>query len=313
MTTSLDISRRRLLTAAGALGATGVLSASRVLAREIRGEVLIERRYVDCRYGQLHVHVARPLNPARQTRNPIMCFHPSPASGWYYRDLIADLGQDRLAMAADTPGYGESDRPPEIPEMSGYSGAMGDALDNLSFGGDANYAKVDLLGYHTGCTIAVDLAIERPELIRKLCLVAVPYYTSEERQQEMLNRQDRSPYTEAGTRVADLWDGTVKRRAEGVTLEQAIKIFQERMRGGDKEWWAYVSVFTYPSTERYPMVTQPMALLNPHGVLYDETLAAARDTPNATLVDLPELSHGVFSVGSHVIAHEARAFLDAPA
>ncbi len=304
-------SRRQILMSAAAVSASSALSLSPAHAREVRGDVTIERRYVTCRYGQLHVHIARPSNPAQQTQNPILCFHPSPASGWYYRDLIADLGRDRVAIAVDTPGYGESDRPPEVPEMSGYSGAMADALEALDYGGDKNYAKVDLLGYHTGCLIAVDLAIERPDLVRKLCLVAVPYYDSDAQQQEMLNRQNRMPYTEDGTRVFEMWDNTVKRRAEGVSLEQAIKIFQERLRGGDTEWWAYESVFTYPSAERFPLVTQPMALLNPHGVLYEETLAAAKAVPSATLVDLPQLSHGVFSVGSPIIAEETRKVLDA--
>lgn len=309
MTDTAHLSRRGLIASAAAvLGVHGVSPAS---AREQRGDVLIERRYVNCRYGQLHLHIARPINPAKQTKNPILCLHPSPASGWYYRDLIADLGKDRLAIAADTPGYGESDRPTAVPEMTGYSGAMADALDELSFGQNENYLQVDLLGYHTGCIIAVDLAIERPDLVRKLCLVAVPYYDSEDRQQEMLARQNREPYSEEGTRVTELWNGTVQRRAEGVTFEQAVKHFQERMRAGDEEWWAYQSVFTYPSVERFPMVTQPMAFLNPHGVLYDETLGAARDNPNATLIDLPQLDHGVFSVGSDIVADAARGFLDA--
>lgn len=306
-------SRRTVLFTAGAGLACTISPVATLVARETRSDVIIERHYVNCRFGQLHVHSARPKNPAQQTQNPILCFHPSPASGWYYRDMIANLGQDRLAMAVDTPGYGESDRPPVVPKMSDYSGAMADAIKAMDFGGDKNYAKVDLLGYHTGCIIAVDLAIEYPDIVRRLCLVAVPYYESEERQKEMLARQNRAPYTEEGERVFELWSNTVKRRAEGVSLEQAIKIFQERMRGGDKEWWAYQSVFTYPSKERFPMVTQPMAFLNPHGVLYDETLAAARDNPDATLVDLPQLSHGVFSVGSDIIAEETRKVLDGPA
>ncbi|NKB44879.1 MAG: alpha/beta fold hydrolase [Alphaproteobacteria bacterium] len=305
------LSRRSLLLAATAGSASSILLGRASNAREERGDVVIERRYVNCRYGQVHIHIARPLNPAHQTQNPILCFHPSPASGWYYRDLIADLGKDRIAMAVDTPGYGESDRPPSIPEMSGYSGAMADALEAMDYGEGKNYAKVDLLGYHTGCLIAVDLAIERPDLIRRLCLVAVPYYDNAEKQQEMLARQNRAAYTEDGERVFEMWNNSVKRRSEGVTLDQAIKIFQERMRAGDTEWWAYQSVFTYPSVERFPMITQPMALLNPHGVLYDETLDAARDNPGATLIDLPQLDHGVFAVGSNIIAEETRKVLDA--
>ena len=271
--------------------------------------VMRKRQYVDCRYGQLHIQVAEPKDTARAVKNAILCMHPSPASGRYYLDLIGDLGKDRIAMAADTPGYGESDRPPnKPPPMEGYSGAFADALENLGYGKSGK--KADLLGYHTGCLIAVDLAIRRPDLIRKLVLVAVPYYDSVERQQKQLAGLDRRPYGEEPDKVVQIWDVTVKRRAKGVTLEQSIDQFLERMRPGDKEWWAYEAVFSYDSKNRFPLITQPTALLNPHGVLYKETLAAAPMIKGAKLVDLPELDHGVFSVGSHVIARETRKFLD---
>lgn len=290
----------------------GAVAATMIAPRIAQGQTVvnIQRQYAPCRYGQLHMHVASPKDAAKATRNPILCMHPSPASGRYYLDLIRDLGADRIAMAADTPGYGESDRPPNAPPpMEGYAGAFADALESLGYG--ANGKKIDLLGYHTGCIIAVDLAIRRPDLIRRLCLVAVPYYANIDRQQKLLAGLDRRPYSEEPDRVVEMWDNTIKKRAKGVTLEQAIDTFLERMRPGDKEWWAYEAVFSYDSKARFPLITQPTALLNPHGVLYKETLAAAPVIPNATLVDLPELTHGVFSVGSHVIAREARKFLDA--
>jgi pimeloyl-ACP methyl ester carboxylesterase len=300
----LDLSRRRLLSAAAV--------ACLALPVTTRSEtfVSLKRRYVDCRYGQLHLHVAEPVAPASPTRSPILCLHPSPASGRYYLDLLRDLGRDRVAMACDTPGYGESDRPPAPAPMEGYSGAIADGLDNLGYGENAKGRKVDLLGYHTGCLIAVDLAIRRPDLIRRLCLVAVPYYATADRRRQLLANLDREPYSEEPTKVVEMWDGTVKRRAKGVTLEQSIDQFLERMRPGDKEWWAYEAVFGYDSPTRFPLITQPTALLNPHGVLYKETLAAAPRIKGATLVDLPELTHGVFQVGTAVIAREARKFLD---
>ncbi|MDX2145822.1 MAG: alpha/beta hydrolase [Rhodospirillaceae bacterium] len=302
---TIELSRRRLLATAAVasvMGARGAFAAD---------TVSIKRRYVDCRYGQLHLHVAEPAAAKAATRNPILCMHPSPASGRYYLDLLRDLGRDRIAMASDTPGYGESDRPPAPAPMEGYSGAMADALENLGYGDKAGGRKVDLLGYHTGCLIAVDLAIRRPDLIRRLCLVAVPYYGTAERREQLLANLDRAPYGEEPTKIVEMWDGTVKRRAKGVSLEQSIDQFLERMRPGDKEWWAYEAVFSYDSPARFPLITQPTALLNPHGVLYKETLAAAPMIKGAKLVDLPELTHGVFQVGTAVIAREARKFLDA--
>lgn len=296
----LSLHRRRLLSLPLVFAA---------LPARARTLAAIKRMYVDCRYGQMHLHVAQPGRAAEIKHAPLLCLHPSPASGRYYLDLIADMGRDRVAMAADTPGYGESDRPPDgPPDMAGYAGAFADALENLGYGRERR--RVDLLGYHTGCLIAVDLAIRRPDLVRKLCLVGVPYYATSERRQQLLARLDRFTYGEEPDHVVEMWNGTVKNRAKGVTREQAIAQFLERMRPGDKEWWAYTAVFDYDSPARFPLLQQPTALLNPHGALYKETLAAASVIPNATLVDLPELEHGVFSVGSHIIAREARAFLD---
>ena len=298
----LNLSRRSLVAAA----AVSVLASRTAQAEEA---LILKRQYVNCRFGQLHLQVAEPKDRAKAVKNPIMCMHPSPASGRYYLDLIRGLGTDRFALAADTPGYGESDRPPNTTAlMEGYSGAFADALENLGYGKSGR--KIDLLGYHTGCIIAVDLAIRRPDLIRKLCLVAVPYYDTAERQQKLLTGIDRFTYDDEPDHVVEMRNSTVKKRAKGVTREQAVDIFLERMKPGDKEWWAYTAVFGYDSKTQFAKITQPTALLNPHGVLYKETLAAAPVIPGAKLVDLPELDHGVFSVGSHIIAREARKFLD---
>lgn len=82
------------------------------------------------------------------------------------------------------------------------------------------------------------------------------------------------------------------------------------MKPGDKEWWAYTAMFAYDSKTQFPKITKLTAPLNPHGVLYKETLTAVPVIPGAKLIDIPELDHGLFSVGSHIIAREARKFLD---
>lgn len=273
--------------------------------------MVIERRYVDCRFGQLHVHIARPLNPAKQTQNPIMCFHPSPASGWYFRDFIADMGRDRIAMAADTPGFGESDRPASMPEtMAEFSGAMADGLESLGYGEGKTYAKVDLLGYLTGCVIAMDLAVERPDLVRKVCLVSPPYIDDDAIRALRMEQLTYPPYTEEGKRVFDTWNSAVKRRVEGVTLEQAINLFQERLRAGDKDWWAYKAVYAYQYEERFRLMTQPVAFINPLDEPNESISKAYTNTPNATRVGPLNIGRSPFSLGPDIIANEVRKFFD---
>jgi pimeloyl-ACP methyl ester carboxylesterase len=67
--------------------------------------------YVDCRYGQLHMHTAFPSNGGFDELTPLVCLHPSPLSGRVFRALLAELGQQRSVYAPDLPGCGESDAP----------------------------------------------------------------------------------------------------------------------------------------------------------------------------------------------------------
>ncbi len=74
----------------------------------------VRRDYAEARFGQVHYRIAEPKLP---TQTPLMCFHLSPSSGRIYGRLLADMGRDRIALAPDTPGFGDSDAPPEPPEI----------------------------------------------------------------------------------------------------------------------------------------------------------------------------------------------------
>ena len=125
----------------------------------------VRRSYIDGPFGQLHLRIARP---AEDTGKPtLMCFHMSPMSGRIYENFLADMGTDRVAIAPDTPGYGASDAPPSPPEIIDYSKAMAHAIDVLGLSG-----PVDVMGYHTGAKVALELAILRPQQIRRLVLIS---------------------------------------------------------------------------------------------------------------------------------------------
>jgi pimeloyl-ACP methyl ester carboxylesterase len=295
------ISRRNALAGAAAVAAGDAARA----AVAADGQVVIRRQYVDCRYGQLHLHRARPTVRAGAT--PVVCLHPTPASGRYFRELMKDLATDREVIAVDTPGYGESDSPPAPVGIDAYAGAIAEGLAALGYG---RRKPVDLLAYHTGNLIAAELALAGNGLVRRLVMTAIPHYADPARRAAAAARVDRWSFSESPKPILDLWEGTVVKRAAGVTLRQSVDQFLERLRPGDREWWAYDAVFAYDSGAALPRIVQPTAILNPHGALYEQTLTAARIMPRATLVDLPELSHGVFQVGTQTIAARARDFLD---
>lgn len=128
----------------------------------------LRKMYVDCRFGQLHLHTAFPSSGGFDELTPLVCVPPLSKSGRVFRPLLKDLGRDRSAYAPDLPGCGESDAPHQAAEVQDQAGAVLDLLDSLRL------RQVDLLGYQGGSAVAIELAIARPEQVRRVVLLGVP-------------------------------------------------------------------------------------------------------------------------------------------
>lgn len=286
----------------------GTLTSSTVTAEN---SVIYKKGYVDGRYGQIHYHSAQPANSARD-KPPVVLFHQNPKSAEEYRPLLEVLGQDRLALAFDTPGYGESDRPGYPPSMTDLSGAMEDALVAMGYG-DGGLGPVDVFGFHTGVYIASELAITRPDLVRRIVISGIAYRDEKTRADILANLPTDKRLPEDGTFIMNRWYLIVINRAEGVSLERAAKIFLEDIHSLDKSWFAYNAVWTYAPEERLPLIKQPILVLQPHEMLLDETRKARNELmPNADLIELPDITHNVFDTGSKEIGSTMTAWLDSP-
>ena len=127
----------------------------------------LRRAYFECRYGQLHVHNAIPAGGGFDEQTTLICLHASSTTGRVFLEFSKLLGTSRSIYSPDTPGCGESDAPPRQIAVSGYAEAMGDFLDSMRF------RQVDLLGVGAGAAVAVELALGRPKIVRKLYLLGV--------------------------------------------------------------------------------------------------------------------------------------------
>ena len=268
----------------------------------------IRRRYVDGRFGQVHVYVAAALDDT-SAKTPLMCFHPTAVSGDFFRDFMLEMSGDRLVMAMDTPGYGRSDPPPEPQPMIELAGTAADALDALGFGANGRGA-VDLIGYHTGCFIASELAVIRPDLVRRLVLPGIPFNVGDTRKEMYEQYARASELTEDGTKAMEVWEFWVTGRHPDVSLQRGASHFADHLQSGPYSWWAYHSVFSYPAEERLPLVRQPVLVPNTHGNLQENSRAAAELIADVKVVEMPDLTHGVFDVGVDRLAAVSRDFLD---
>jgi pimeloyl-ACP methyl ester carboxylesterase len=129
--------------------------------------VRTRRAYFDCRYGQLHVRTAFPTTGGFDEGVTLFCLHPQDASSRIFDQFLPEIGEDRSVYAPDMPGFGESDPAPVD--------SPGDAaLAVADLAADLRLRHIDVLGLHFGAGVALELAVARPELVRRLVLMAPP-------------------------------------------------------------------------------------------------------------------------------------------
>jgi pimeloyl-ACP methyl ester carboxylesterase len=103
----------------------------------------------------------------RGAGEPLVLFHGLGASHLLWHRVAPLLAQSgRRVVAPDLPGFGDS--PPAGPgfEFAEVTDALARALRNCA------HEPFDLLGHSLGGAVALEFAVEHPELVRRLVLVA---------------------------------------------------------------------------------------------------------------------------------------------
>ena len=127
----------------------------------------LRRAYFESRFGQLHVHNAIPGGGGFDEGTPLLCIHGSGTTGREFAALLPILGKDRSVYAPDLPGAGESD--------GAGSGSVTDAVAAMEdFLGQMRFRHIDVLGVREGVLAASELALSRPQIVRRIVMVSVP-------------------------------------------------------------------------------------------------------------------------------------------
>jgi pimeloyl-ACP methyl ester carboxylesterase len=257
----------------------------------------------------LHYIRAAPAKGAG-SKPPLVLLHQNPSSSVEYDALLRVMSTDREVVAFDTPGNGMSDWPPEPLDLVGYVGAFVDGIQALSLGGSGT---IDVFGYHTGTFLGAELAIALPKKVGRLVMSGIPFRTPEERHERLAEIKARPRISDDGEAIFGqlrrLWKFVVSDRDPRVPLQRAAELFIEKAKPLDRYWWPYQGVWTYDVKERFPLIAQPVLILQAREALSEYSAKAAKFIPDVRIVEAPELERDVFDVGSAVIASKLREFL----
>lgn len=290
------------LTRRSALG-LAMAGATAALLKPFRARgasaVKVRRGYAKGRFGQMHYRVATPVNGSQP---PLLCLHSSPNSGRIYETFMGEMGTDRTVVAVDTPGFGDSDPPPSEPDIADYARAMGDFVDAKG------YRSVDLIGYHTGSMIAVEMALQRPRQVGRLILIAAPLFTESELA-ELHAHFAPVQLSRDGSHLVAPWAEHVHWAMPGWTLDHVATQFPDALRRPGISWWGHNGAFKYPLAEKLPKVRQPMLVLNPEDDLYAQTSRAKDLIGAGRIKELPGWGHGFLDIRTAEAVDIVRGFL----
>jgi pimeloyl-ACP methyl ester carboxylesterase len=124
----------------------------------------VHRAYAWGRDGQIHYRRSGPSG----ARSPLLLLHAAQSSGAPFEAFMSEMGAERSVIAPDLPGAGMSDALKGSGGLGSQAGAMLEIVAELGFG------MVDVMGVADGGTIAVEMARQQPEVVRKLVLVSAP-------------------------------------------------------------------------------------------------------------------------------------------
>lgn len=296
------ISRRAAL--AGAALAAAASTAANAQSAATNAPKM-KKGYADGPYGQIHYRIVQPL--VRSSKTPLLCLHASPLNGVVYENWIKEIGKDRLAVAPDTPGYGDSEAPPAPVMIGDFADAMIAFMDNMKL------PVVDVMGYHTGSMTSINLAGRYPKRIRKVVLISAPNYTPEER--KIAQARVGAPNLTFEQTLASALDGYRKNGKGELFKEMPDDVYFDMRLEGMRRFrtsnWGHRAAYQNDIAQEMALVNQPILLLNPEDDVYKTTPRVVPAMKNGKLVDLPGWNHGAMDIHTAEMARIVRQFLDA--
>ncbi|MFN3313634.1 MAG: alpha/beta fold hydrolase [Hyphomonas sp.] len=251
----------------------------------------VRRSYVDGTFGQIHYRIAAP--EASSSLPPLYCLHQSPKSGLEFETLMGAAGEERIVVAPDYPGYGQSDAPPDehLATVPAYAEACWQVADALG------HERIDLFGNHTGAKVAAAMALARPAQVGAIAMVSAALLTPEERAW-FSDYFKPIPLDEAGTRFTTMWQRIVNRRGPGATLEMLSQSFMMNLLGGEAYEWGHIAAFAYdqPFVDAIRTLPHRMLILNPADDLAEFTRRAIPLLRNGEVIECPDWGYNFMDV-----------------
>jgi pimeloyl-ACP methyl ester carboxylesterase len=187
---------------------------------------------------------------------------------------------------------------------------MATVLEGLGYG-KSGAGAVDVFGGHTGSVIGTELAVTRPDLVRRIAYPSVALFTDEQRTMMMQRFGGPPEYFTDPDFVSSVYKQTVLEGHAELDPERRLELFTERLRSGMKAWYAPEAVMSYDAEAKLGELTQPALVLVLDDMLADNSRRAGSLVFNSTVVEMTHIPHALaWDRHADEIAVAVRDFFD---
>ena len=220
---------------------------------------------------------------------PLLLLHQSPLSGAMFDPVLPLLGDAGFhAVAMDTPGFGRSDRPAEPVGIAGYAAAIPAVLDALG------WPRADILGHHTGGSIAASFAASQPARVGKLVLNGVALLSDAERTHFAQFRLEPLVPIADGSHLLAAWNQRLAATPGWTDLPAMHRHVVELLANPTDYHWGFTAAFAHDLRADLMAVTAPTLVLTNTGEdLFDASKRAVELRPDFAFAALDGGTHDI--------------------
>ncbi|BEV14592.1 alpha/beta hydrolase [Herbaspirillum sp. DW155] len=227
----------------------------------------LRRQFIQTTAGALHV-------ASMGDGFPVLLLHQTPRSWDEYRDVLPLLGQRYRAIAIDTPGFGDSCKPPLSTHSIGrWAQLVREVMDRLGI------ARAAVVGHHTGAVTAMEIAAAAPARVAALVLSSCSYNDAARRSAHAGKRAiDEVEVRADGSHLQEMWQRRQPYYPPGDTALLS-RLMVDALKAGEMAAHGHVVVRHYVMEERIGLVRAPTLVLragrDPHAAPSAPRIAAA--------------------------------------
>ncbi len=223
-------------------------------------------------------------------QTPLLCLPPAPHTGLYFKTFAVHL--DETLIGIDYPGSGSSD-------PLGHKPAIADLALSLSPLIDA-FKNVHVLGFHTGCLVALELMQKFQKSIDQVILIDGPFFDKETRTKYAPAFSDVKP-PNIPADLTKSFEATVTKRRGQIGEARALELWVESLRAGPRYNDPFQAAFSYDVESAISQCTRPVHVMATQSGLLDVTRAAAQQL-DASYHEVLEIKSDVFETGAPILA-----------